>query len=107
MYALATSDDARALAIAREHAGIEADRVAGAPEIRLIVDPAALDGYAVALGRAGVAVRRLELLVSPLKTLFFSLTGDDDRRDGGADEQRRPRRGRSRERRCRRSSSAS
>ena len=90
VYALATSDDARALAIAREHAGVEADRVAGAPEIRLIVEPAALDGYAVALGRAGVAVRRLELLVSPLKTLFFSLTGDDAGATAAPPEQRRP-----------------
>ena len=30
------------------------------------------------LGRAGVAVRRLELLVSPLESMFFALTGEAD-----------------------------
>jgi hypothetical protein len=28
------------------------------------------------LGRAGVAVRRLELLLSPLESMFYALTGD-------------------------------
>src|SRR5207244_1463982 len=35
-----------------------------------------LDEYVLALGRAGVAVRRLELLVSPLESMFFALTGE-------------------------------
>ena len=30
------------------------------------------------LGRAGVAVRRLELMVSPLESMFFALTTDSD-----------------------------
>jgi hypothetical protein len=30
----------------------------------------------MALAAAGVAVRRLELLVSPLESMFFALTGD-------------------------------
>jgi hypothetical protein len=32
----------------------------------------------LALGSAGVAVRRLELLVSPLESMFFTLTSDAD-----------------------------
>ena len=33
-----------------------------------------LDGFVLALGAAGVAVRRLELLVSPLESMFFALS---------------------------------
>ena len=39
-------------------------------------DQAALDRLVVSLGRAEVAVRGLELLVSPLASMFFSLTGE-------------------------------
>lgn len=77
VYALATSDDDRALRVADDHPRLEADRVTGASEIRLVVEPGALDDYVLALGNAGVAVRRLELLVSPLKTMFFALTAED------------------------------
>ena len=74
VYALSTSDDRRALALADGWEGVEASVADGAHGVRLTTRPAALDGYAIALGREGVAVRRLELLVSPLESLFFSLT---------------------------------
>jgi hypothetical protein len=38
----------------------------------------ALDAFVLALARADVAVRRLQLVVSPLESRFFALT-----RDGG------------------------
>ena len=35
----------------------------------------ALDEFVVALGRSGIAVRRLELLMSALESMFLALTG--------------------------------
>jgi ABC-2 type transport system ATP-binding protein len=35
-----------------------------------------LDAYVVALGKAGIAIRRLELLMTALESMFFSLTGE-------------------------------
>jgi ABC-2 type transport system ATP-binding protein len=74
-YSLATSDDARAIQIAQGRAGISA---LPAPDggIALSADDESLDPYVLALGHAGVAVRRLELLVSPLESMFFALTGE-------------------------------
>jgi ABC-2 type transport system ATP-binding protein len=77
-YALATSDDRRAWEIATEHArlGVRARRsdprglrVAGAPDC--------LDALVLALGDARVVIRRLELLISPLESMFFALTSGD------------------------------
>jgi len=76
-YALATSDDDAAQRIATEHqaAGVRVRRspnrglrVAGAPEH--------LDALVLALGDARVVIRRLELIVSPLESLFFALTDE-------------------------------
>ena len=39
-------------------------------------DQEVLDAFVVALGRSGVAVRRLELLMTALESMFFSLTGE-------------------------------
>ncbi len=74
-YRIVTSDDARALAIAGEQADIRTDGDTG---LGLVVraDQAALDRLVLALGRAEVAVRGLELLVSPLASMFFSLTAE-------------------------------
>lgn len=69
-----TSDDAGAMKIADS-----------SPSITIVPDPDgwltvtcdrdALDAYVVSLGRAGVAVRRLELLMTALESMFFALTG--------------------------------
>src|SRR6202012_3659562 len=74
-YALATSDDGRALEIATAHPGVRAGR---SPRggLALAVDTDALDDFVLALGDARVAVRRLDLLASPLETMFFALTPD-------------------------------
>jgi len=74
-YRLRTSDDARAAELAARHTGIEVLRAADG-ELRLAVEPRALDPFVLELGRAGVAVRRLELLLSPLESMFFALTGE-------------------------------
>jgi ABC-2 type transport system ATP-binding protein len=74
-YRLSTSDDRRALELAARHPGIGVARGING-ELRLTVRPGALDAYVLELGQAGVAVRRLELLVSPLESMFFALTGD-------------------------------
>ena len=76
-YRLRTSDDARAAELAARHTGIEVLRAADG-ELRLAVEPRALDPFVLELGRAGVAVRRLELLLSPLESMFFALTGEAD-----------------------------
>jgi ABC-2 type transport system ATP-binding protein len=81
VYLLVTSDDLRALELARGREGLEAGHAEGAIGIRVAVAPGALDGYVSALIYGGVAVRRLELLVSPLQSMFFALTGDDDQAD--------------------------
>jgi ABC-2 type transport system ATP-binding protein len=74
-YSLATSDDGQAIALA---AGQPAVAAMPAPNggISLTADDASLDRYALALGQAGIAIRRLELLVSPLESMFFALTGE-------------------------------
>lgn len=73
-HRIETSDDPRAMQIA------DAD-----PHVQAVVDPdgwltvsadqAALDAFVVELGINGVAVRRLELLMTALESMFFSLTG--------------------------------
>jgi ABC-2 type transport system ATP-binding protein len=77
-YRLHTSDNHRALELAGRHPGVEVLRGAGAAdgELRLGVRAGALDPFVLDLGRAGVAVRRLELLLSPLESMFYALTGD-------------------------------
>jgi ABC-2 type transport system ATP-binding protein len=72
-YALRTSDDERALAIANGGSGLRAGRAADG-RLTIFADDATLDRFVVALGTAGVAVRRLELLVSPLESMFFALS---------------------------------
>ena len=74
-YRLETSDDARALEVAAQHRGVDVLR-AGEGELRLGVQVGALDSFVLELGRGGVAVRRLELLLSPLESMFYALTGD-------------------------------
>jgi ABC-2 type transport system ATP-binding protein len=74
-YRLLTSDDDLALSLAERHPGIGA---VGSESggLELTVEVEALDGFVLALGSAGVAVRRLELLASPVETMFFALTGE-------------------------------
>jgi hypothetical protein len=72
-HALVTSDDDRALALAASVPGVRVERSARG-ELAVSARDAPLDQYVLALGAVGVAVRRLELLVSPLERMFFALT---------------------------------
>jgi ABC-2 type transport system ATP-binding protein len=73
-YRMTTSDDARALALAEGRQGIRAERSSGGSGLALEADDGALDPFVLALGHAGVAIRRLELSMSPLQSMFFALT---------------------------------
>jgi ABC-2 type transport system ATP-binding protein len=75
-YALQTSDDDRALAIAARIPGVRAGR-SPRGQLAMAVPEGSLDALVLALGDARVAVRRLELLVSPLESMFFALSGDE------------------------------
>ncbi len=76
-YALATSDDSQALALASRLTGV---RIQPATRDGLVVaaHQAGMDELVAALGEAHVLVRRLELLVSPLESMFFALTSEHD-----------------------------
>jgi ABC-2 type transport system ATP-binding protein len=74
-YALATSDDEQALRIAADQVGVRAGR-SRSGELALAVHEGCLDALVFALGDARVAIRRLDLLVKPLETMFFALTSD-------------------------------
>lgn len=74
-HALQTSDDERALQIADGLVGVRAGRLQNAG-LAVTVEEGCLDPYVLALGQAGVAVRRLRQLVSPLESMFLALTSD-------------------------------
>ena len=73
-YRLTTSDDARAEILARDQPGviIEPDSPTG---LRVKAPADSMDALVLALGAEGIAVRRLEQSISPLESMFFSLTG--------------------------------
>jgi ABC-2 type transport system ATP-binding protein len=74
-YRLATSDDRRALEIAGRWPGVHAiPAPTGGLEVTL--EGGSLDPFVFDLGDARVAVRCLEVLVTPLESMFFALTTD-------------------------------
>jgi hypothetical protein len=75
VWRLRTSDDVAALDAARGVTGVKA---AGHDDGGLVVYAAqdSMDGYVVHLSGQGVAVRGLELDVTPLESLLFELTGE-------------------------------
>jgi ABC-2 type transport system ATP-binding protein len=74
-FALATSDDERALRLAAEHPGVRA-QVSPCGGLALTARSGQLDDYVLGLADARIAVRRLELRVSPLESMFFALNSD-------------------------------
>ena len=84
-HALHTSDDLAALSVAEVEAGVRA-RVAERGGLTVVADQAALDRLVLALGERRIAVRRLELRVSPLESMFFALTGANPIDSLGSDE---------------------
>jgi ABC-2 type transport system ATP-binding protein len=87
-YVLVTSDDERALEIAELHPGRHARRTPTG-ELEIELREPELDAYVLALGRDGVAVRRLDLRVSPLQSMFFALTDDAAQHRQPTDARRR------------------
>ena len=82
-FRLVTSDDRRALELAAGHGGVSVTPTPSR-ELRLAVPPGSLDPFVLELCQAGVAIRRLELLVSPLESMFFALTGEAEVEDRAA-----------------------
>jgi ABC-2 type transport system ATP-binding protein len=76
-YALFTSDDTRALELTGRIQGIRVQR-ATRGGLAVAARQADMDELVVALGDARVLIRRLELVVSPLESMFFALTSDHD-----------------------------
>ena len=81
-YSLVTSDDEHALAIAAAHPGVRASR-SSTGELELEMQEGELDSFVLALGREDVAVRRLDLRLSPLESMFFALTDDAAQQPSG------------------------
>jgi ABC-2 type transport system ATP-binding protein len=76
-YALSTSDDAQALELASRIPGVRTEP-ATRGGLAVAARPERLDDLVTALGDARVLIRRLELVVSPLESMFFALTTDHD-----------------------------
>ncbi len=74
-YALLTTDDGRAIEIAGTHP-VHAGRARGGA-LAISATEEHLDAYVASLIDGGVAIRRLDLLVSPLESMFFALTNDE------------------------------
>lgn len=74
-YRMRTGNDEAALEVAARHPGVRAI-VSDAGGLELSVKEGALDSFVLSLGSAGVAVRRLELLASPVESMFFMLTDE-------------------------------
>ncbi len=75
-YRLQTSDDRRALEAATRVDGIDATATVDGG-LTLTATSPSLDRLTLVLGRDGIAIRRLELLGSPLESMFFELTADE------------------------------
>jgi ABC-2 type transport system ATP-binding protein len=62
--------------LAQQHPGV---RAVPTPRggIELSVDEDRLDSFVLALGANGIAVRLLELLASPVESMFFALTAEE------------------------------
>jgi ABC-2 type transport system ATP-binding protein len=80
VWRLRTSDDAAALTAAARVTGV---KTAAGDDGGLVVHAAQdrLDDYMLRLARDGVAVRGLELDVTPLEALFFQLTGTEPEKE--------------------------
>jgi ABC-2 type transport system ATP-binding protein len=88
-YRLRTSDDARALEVARSQAGVE-HVSAGEHGIGLQADEQHVGELSLALGHAGVAILALTPELATLEDLFFRLTEGGDGSGNGAKPQAVP-----------------
>ena len=76
-YALFTSHDDHALDLATQVQGIRVQRAARGGLV-VAARRESMDELVAALGDARVLIRRLELVVSPLESMFFALTADHE-----------------------------
>jgi ABC-2 type transport system ATP-binding protein len=79
-YRLRSTDDARALQIAREQEGIES-ALLGEHGLAFQADESHVGALSLALGRAGVGILSLSPELATLEDLFFRLTEDDHAAD--------------------------
>jgi ABC-2 type transport system ATP-binding protein len=73
VYAVQTSDDASASALAPRGARLRVRSQVGRG-FEISADPDALAAFTIALGRAGIAIRALERRTNSLESLFLELT---------------------------------
>ncbi len=73
-YRIVTSNDERAAQLARELRGRPAPTSGTHSGLTIELSEDELDELVLALGSAGIAVRRLEQVSSPLASMFFALT---------------------------------
>ena len=83
-YRLETSDDGRAFTIAQARRDVSAEISPTGLVVK--TDAGTLDPYVLALGESGIAIRRLEVPLSPLESMFFALTADPVENPGVAAE---------------------
>ena len=76
-YRLHTTDDGRALQIARAHAGIEHASADAGEGVSFQAQERAVGELSVELGRAGVGILALTRELATLEDLFFRLTDED------------------------------
>jgi ABC-2 type transport system ATP-binding protein len=89
VWQLRTSDDGAALDAARNVTGVKAASHDGGLIVHAAQD--SMDGYVVHLSGQGIAVRGLDLDVTPLESLFFELTGESgEAAEPGRPEEPRP-----------------
>jgi ABC-2 type transport system ATP-binding protein len=75
-FLLVTNDDQAAFTLAAEHHAVRA-QLSARSGISLTARPESIDALVLALGDARIVIRRLELRVSPLESMFFALNTDD------------------------------
>jgi ABC-2 type transport system ATP-binding protein len=80
IHAFETSDDRTARAIASDHGEVSVTAADGG--LAATGTPEAIDGYVIALGRAGIAMRRLEQRAPTLEDAFLRLTAASDAEPG-------------------------
>jgi ABC-2 type transport system ATP-binding protein len=86
IHALRTSNDAGALLLASRQDDVQVAPSVEGEGLDVSAEASALDAYVIALGHAGIAIRRLEQRASSLESLFLQLTTDGGSAQGQAED---------------------
>ena len=86
IHALRTRNDAGALLLASRQKDVQVAPSVEGEGLDVSADAPALDRYVIALGHAGIAIRRLEQRASSLESLFLQLTTDGGSSQGQAQD---------------------